>query len=674
MTDVIMPQMGESIAEGTITKWMKKVGDRVQRDEPLFEISTDKVDAEIPAPASGVLKEIRVEPGATVPINTVVGVIGEGDAATVVPTAAPAASTNAPAAVPPGSAAPPPKSPQPNSPPVAAAQADGTPAAGAGSFAPAVTSAPAPSAPAPSAPAPAPAPVSVPAAPPTAATPAPSTPASTAAFTAPAATPAAASFASSLVSTPPAPASATPAPAPTPAAARPPAATAPPAEKPRADMTPEELRQTRSSPVVRKIAAEHNVDISKVPGTGIAGRVTKQDILGHIETRPGSAAPSTPSPSPAPSAAPAPSAPSAPPAPAAPAAPTSVSAPSPAASASVSASAPAWAPAAPAASAVPPSAPSAPPASPDISATPTWSSKSGTSAARPASAPPAPSTSMPTPAPSAAPAPAAPAPAAPSAPSAAKPAASTAAPAPASTPTPFVSSHQPGERVEIVPMLPIRKKTSEHMVMSKRISAHVTTVSEIDMSRVAHLRHKYKQQYQERSGVKLTYMPFIVKATVDALKAFPVLNASVDGDNIVYKKDLNIGIAVALDWGLIVPVLRNADEKNVLGLARAINDVAERARGKKLKIDEVQGGTFTITNPGVFGSLFGTPIINQPQVGILAVGTIEKRAVVRDDAIAIRTMCYLALSFDHRIVDGADADKFMAHLKKGLQEFDESAL
>jgi 2-oxoglutarate dehydrogenase E2 component (dihydrolipoamide succinyltransferase) len=237
-----------------------------------------------------------------------------------------------------------------------------------------------------------------------------------------------------------------------------------------------------------------------------------------------------------------------------------------------------------------------------------------------------------------------------------------------------VPSHQPGERVEIVPMLPIRKKTSEHMVMSKRISAHVTTVSEIDMSRVAHLRHKYKQQYQERSGVKLTYMPFIVKATVDALKAFPVLNASVDGDNIVYKKDLNIGIAVALDWGLIVPVLRNADEKNVLGLARAINDVAERARGKKLKIDEVQGGTFTITNPGVFGSLFGTPIINQPQVGILAVGTIEKRAVVRDDAIAIRTMCYLALSFDHRIVDGADADKFMAHLKKGLQEFDESAL
>ena len=235
-------------------------------------------------------------------------------------------------------------------------------------------------------------------------------------------------------------------------------------------------------------------------------------------------------------------------------------------------------------------------------------------------------------------------------------------------------AYQPGERVEIVPMSPIRKKTAEHMVTSRRISAHVTTVFEIDMSRAAQLRQKYGPQYQERSGVKLTYLPFIVKAAVDALKAVPILNASVDGDNIVYKKDLNIGIAVALDRGLIVPVLRSADEKNVLGLGRAVNDLAERARGKRLKIDEVQGGTFTITNPGVFGSLFGTPIINQPQVGILAVGTIEKRAVVRDDAIAIRTMAYFALTFDHRVVDGADADRFMGHLKKGLQEFDESAL
>jgi pyruvate dehydrogenase E2 component (dihydrolipoamide acetyltransferase) len=415
-------------------------------------------------------------------------------------------------------------------------------------------------------------------------------------------------------------------------------------------MTPEELRQTRSSPVVRKIAAEHNVDIRQIPGTGIAGRVTKQDILGHIETRPGSA-PGVPG---------APSTPSAPAAPSATPTPTPSPAPAPAA---ISAPTPAAPPSAPS-SASPPVTSSAS-GGPDITATPTWSSTQGRGgpAAKPASPPPAtpsgPVTSTPSSAPPAA------------APTAAAKPASGPAPAPA---TPFVPSHQPGERVEIVPMLPIRKKTAEHMVTSKRISAHVTTVSEVDMSRVAHLRHKYKQQYQERSGVNLTYMPFIVKATVDALKAFPVLNASVDGDNIVYKKDLNIGIAVALDWGLIVPVLRNADEKNVLGLARAINDVAERARAKKLKIDEVQGGTFTITNPGVFGSLFGTPIINQPQVGILAVGTIEKRAVVRDDAIAIRTMCYFALSFDHRIVDGADADRFMAHFKKGLQEFDESAL
>jgi 2-oxoglutarate dehydrogenase E2 component (dihydrolipoamide succinyltransferase) len=223
-------------------------------------------------------------------------------------------------------------------------------------------------------------------------------------------------------------------------------------------------------------------------------------------------------------------------------------------------------------------------------------------------------------------------------------------------------------------MSPIRKKTAEHMVLSKRTSAHVTTVFEIDMSRVGQLRKAHKQDYEERKGVKLTYMPFIVKVTVDALKAFPVLNSSVEGDSILYRKDLNIGMAVALDWGLIVPVIRNADEKNVLGLARTINDLAERARSRKLKVEEVQGGTFTITNPGVFGSLFGTPIINQPQVGILGVGTIEKRPVVRDDAIAIRTMAYFALSFDHRIVDGADADRFMATIKKGLQEFDESAL
>jgi 2-oxoglutarate dehydrogenase E2 component (dihydrolipoamide succinyltransferase) len=455
MTDVIMPQMGESIAEGTLTKWMKNVGDKVVRDEPLFEISTDKVDAEIPAPASGVLAEIRVQPGTTVPINTVVGIIAaEGAAVAAPPAAAPAPAPAAPAAPP-------------------------APAAAA---------------------APAQAPVATPAPP------------------------------------PPAP------------------------EKPRAEMSADELRQQRSSPVVRKIAAEHGVDIRQVPGSGISGRVTKTDILGHLEGRP-----AAPAPQPAPVAAPAP--------------------------------APAHAPAAPH---VPPAAPAA------------------------------------------------------------------AAPA--------MPAYLPGERVEIVPMSPIRRKTAEHMVMSKRTSAHVSTVFEIDMTRVDQLRKKHKDAFEQRSGVRLTYLPFILKSVVDALKAFPVLNSSVDGDSIVYRKDINIGMAVALDWGLIVPVIRNADEKNILGLARSINDLADRARGKKLKVDEVQGGTFTVTNPGVFGSLFGTPVINQPQVAILGIGTIEKRPVVRDDAIAIRTMCYFCLTFDHRIVDGADADRFMAHLKKSLQEFDENAL
>jgi len=309
-------------------------------------------------------------------------------------------------------------------------------------------------------------------------------------------------------------------------------------------MTVDELRQARSSPVVRKIAAEHDVDIRQVPGTGISGRVTKQDILSHLEGR----------------------------------------------------------------------------------------------------------TTPPAPAPAA-----------------------VAAPALPAEPSPF-PAYRPDERVEIVPMSPIRRKTAEHMTLSRRLSAHVSTVWEIDMTRVDQLRARHKQSFEERSGVKLSYLPFVVKATVDALKAFPILNASVEGDSIVYKKDINLGIAVALDWGLIVPVVRSADEKNILGLARAVNDLAERARTKRLKVDEVQGGTFTITNPGVFGSLFGTPIISQPQVAILRVGAIEKRPVVRDDAIAIRTMCYFALTFDHRIVDGADADRFMAHLKQSLQEFDEAAL
>ncbi len=223
-------------------------------------------------------------------------------------------------------------------------------------------------------------------------------------------------------------------------------------------------------------------------------------------------------------------------------------------------------------------------------------------------------------------------------------------------------------------MSAIRKKTAEHMILSKRTSAHVSTVFEIDMTRVDGLRQRHREAWQQQSGIKLTYLPFIIKSVVDALKDFPILNARVDGDSIAYHKDINLGVAVALDWGLIVPVIHRADEKNLLGLARAVNDIADRARGKRLRVEEVQGGTFTITNPGVFGSLFGTPIINQPQVAILGIGTIEKRPVVRDDAIAIRTMAYFALTFDHRIVDGADADQFMAQVKKGLQEFDEAAL
>jgi len=447
MTDVIMPQMGESIAEGTLTKWLKNVGDSVERDEPLFEISTDKVDAEIPSPAAGVLKEIRVQPGETVEVNSVVGVIEAGGAAEA--------------------AAPP----------------------------------PAAETPAPPAPAPPPA-----AAPPPA----------------------------------PAPVQSAPAPAPAPAPSAEPA-------RSRAEMSADELRQLRSSPVVRRIAAEHDVDLRQISGSGISGRVTKQDILEHIAHR----------------------------------------------------EAPAEAPRRAA-----PAAPAAPP--------------------------------MPA--------------------------------------TPAVPAYLPGEAVELVPMSPIRRKTAEHMVLSKRISAHVSTVFEVDMSRVDELRRKHRASYEERNGVRLTYLPFIVKATVDALKEFPILNSSVDGDNIVYRKEINLGIAVALDWGLIVPVIRGADEKNILGLTRAIGDLADRARSKKLKVDEVQGGTFTITNPGVFGSLFGTPIINQPQVAILGVGTIEKRPVVREDAIAIRTMAYFALTFDHRIVDGSDADRFMARIKQGLQEFDPAAL
>ena len=438
-----MPQMGESIAEGTIVKWLKAVGDKVIRDEPLFEISTDKVDAEIPSPASGTLLEIKVVEGQTVGINTVVAIIGEGG----------------------GAAAPAP----------AAAEA-------------------------------VPAPVAAP-------EPAPAVPASEVPGTAPAPPP-------------------------------PPAAPVEPPQPAAASGSVEELRRTRSSPLVRKLAEEHGVDISAVTGTGISGRVTKADILSYVESG--------------------------------------------------------GAKAAPAGSAHAPVAPSAP------------------------SAPAVPEVVRPT--------------------------------------------FKPGERVRVEPMSIMRRRIAENMVASRRTSAHVNTVFEMDCTKLVEVRNKLKGQY-EADGAKLTYTPMIIKAVVDSLKAFPILNASIQGDDIVYKQDINVGIAVALDWGLIVPVIKRADEQSLLGLSRSVSDLAERARTKRLKPEEVQDGTFTITNPGIYGGLFGTPIINQPQVAILGIGAIEKRAVVINDAIAIRTMSFFALSFDHRLIDGAVADQFMAHLKIGLANF-----
>jgi pyruvate dehydrogenase E2 component (dihydrolipoamide acetyltransferase) len=464
-TEVIMPQMGESIAEGTITKWLKKVGDPVKRDEPIFEISTDKVDAEIPSPVAGTLLEIKVPEGATVAINTVVGLIGEASGAQAQP----------PAAAP----TPPPRVEAP--PPPAAPKAEEKPAAAA---------APAPAAP----PRPAPA-RAVPSAP----------------------APAAGGTVESI----------------------------------------EERIRRRSSPLVRKIAQENAIDIGQLEGTGIHNRVTKNDILSYLENRKVAAAPA----------------------------------------ASRAATAPVEAP--------------------------------SMSRAEPAEAP------------------------------AVRPA------------IPVT------DRDEVVAMSKIRKITAENMILSKRTSAHVTTVFRVDYTNVAQIRQRHKDDFLAKNGVKLTYLPFIFRAAIQALKEFPQVNASIDGDNIVYHKDVHLGMAVALDWGLIVPVIRNADEKSILGLARASQDLAERARSKRLRPEEIQGGTFTITNPGMFGSLFGTPIIPQPQVAILGVGTIEKRPVVvadanGQDALGIRTVGYLALSFDHRLIDGADADKFMARLRDTLEtgEFD----
>ncbi|HVF23199.1 MAG TPA: 2-oxoglutarate dehydrogenase, E2 component, dihydrolipoamide succinyltransferase [Pyrinomonadaceae bacterium] len=457
-TEVVMPQMGESIAEGTITKWLKKVGERVERDEPLFEISTDKVDAEIPSPAAGTLTDIKFNEGDTVEVNTVVAILdGAGAAAQSAPESGKSAS-------------PPASQPEPPPPP-----------------------APAPPPPPP-------------------------------------------------VETKPAP------PPPPPAPAAPAATSDDPA-------TAEELRRTKSSPLVRKIAQEHNVDISQLEGTGLSGRVTKNDILSFIESGSATAAPATPARRP---------------------------------------EAPQYAPA------------------------------------------PQPQ-------------------------------------APAELPAPPPPRPQMVDRVE--PMSVMRKKIAEHMVLSRRTSAHVTTVYEIDMTRVAKLREQHRDSFYERTGTKLTFMPFIFEAVNRGLRKFPIFNAQVSGEQIVYKQDINLGMAVALDWGLIVPVIKRADDLSISGLARAANDLADRARTKQLKPDEVTGGTFTITNPGVFGGLFGTPIINQPQLAILGVGKIEKRPKVLtspdgDDFIGIRWMAYFALSFDHRVIDGADAERFLAFVKEQLESGD----
>ena len=418
-TDVLMPQMGESITEGTVTKWLKKVGDRVGKDEPLFEISTEKVDAEIPSPVAGVLAKVVVSEGQTVAVRAVVAQI-EADSV--------AESATRPSVAPPPAVAPRTESAE----------------------------------------------RAVPAQ----------------------------------------------------------AAEAAPAEH------EEEGAHVRTSPLVRRLAKEHNVDLSRVEGTGPGGRITKEDLLAYVE-RQKTAAPGLPG---------------------------------------------------------TPAAPKAAPVTP-----------------RPAA----------------------------------------------------------GTRDEIVPMSPIRKKTAEHMVLSRRTSAHVTTVFAVDLTRVVEIYHREKERFEKKENTRLGFTPFFVRAIMDGLRRFPILNSSVSGDSIVYKKDIHMGIAVALDWGLIVPVIHHADEKSFLGLTRAMNDLADRARAKKLSVDEVQGGTFTITNFGLFGSLFAMPIINQPQVGILGVGSIHKAPVVINDAIAIRSIAHLSLSYDHRVIDGAVADQFMAAVKRYLENWEE---
>ena len=454
--DVIMPQMGESIAEGTLSRWLKAVGDEVKRDEPIFEISTDKVDAEIPAPAAGILAEILVAQGQTVAVQTVVARLETDKAAYA------SAGAGAPAGVP-AAAVP--------MPVAAGASAGGPPPRNEGSARPA-----------------------------------------------------------------------------TPSHQSPPAASIP-APSGNGNSFEERVR-TRSSPLVRKIAAEHGLEITAMQGSGIAGRVTKKDLLPYL-----------------------------------------------------------------AGGAKQGSAPSRPPAPPSMHA------PAGADAHGPA------------------------------------------------------PEAWPGDLVE--PMTPMRQRIAQHMVQSRRTAAHVTSFFEVDLTRVARIRAKQRAAIEASTGYKLSYLPFIISAVVDGLKKFPVMNASVSGNNIIYRKQYNIGIAVALDWGLIVPVIKNADDLSLSGLTRALNDLASRARAKKLDPREVQDGTFTITNPGIFGSVMGTPIISQPQVAILGLGAIEKRPKVitgvdGEDTIAIRTCAFFSISFDHRIIDGAVADEFLAFVKKSLESFPES--
>jgi len=437
--DVVMPQMGESIAEGTLSKWLKKVGDQVKRDEPIFEISTDKVDAEIPAPTAGVLAEVLVTEGQTVPVQTLVARIETEKGASIAPVAS----------------APPPAA-------VASATASMAPAA--------------------------------------------------------------ASSAQSGPAAPAAPASASPA----------------------SGNGLEHRLRTKSSPLVRKMAADHGVELATMQGTGMHGRVTRRDFEQFLAS-----------------------------------------------------------------------------GAPAAAQRPSMHAPSGAAQHGPA-------------------------------------------------PEPW-----PGDRVET--MSKIRALTSDHMVASRHTNAHVTSFFEIDLTRIARIRHKQRAAFEAQNGQKLTFLPFIIKAVVDTLKQFPVLNAAVAGNSIIYRKPYNIGIAVALDWGLIVPVIKGADDLSLSGLTRSLNDLADRARSKRLKPEEVQGATFTITNPGVFGSLMGTPIIPLGTSAILGLGAIEKRPKVvtgpdGEDTIAIRTCAYFSLSFDHRIVDGADADKFLATLKKTLETLPDAAV